>query len=380
MAEDVLAYTEEQDALRENVRGFLDDHASVQHLRAFIEAEALFDRAVWARMATELELQSLGIPAEFGGAGFGLQEMAIVMEELGSSLYSGPYFSSCVMAAEALVQSGDGAAQEKYLPSIADGSTIASVAFVEDPGSWEPEAAAATASEDGGGWRISGHKSYVLGGDAADLLLVTAQAKQGLSLFALPVAAPGVTRSATPGIDLSRRLARFAFDQAPAMLVGVAGEAAPVMARMLDRSRVALAAEQLGGARRCLDMAVAYAKVRHQFGQPIGSFQAIKHKCVDMLVKVEAAQTAVMAASIPPLSDRELALAASVAQSHCSDAYFWCASETIQIHGGIGFTWEHDAHLYFRRAKASELLLGDGAYHRARLARLLADTQSETRN
>jgi alkylation response protein AidB-like acyl-CoA dehydrogenase len=216
---------------------------------------------------------------------------------------------------------------------------------------------------------LDGHKSFVLDGHTADLILAVARTDGGLSLFAVPAPAPGLTRTELPALDQTRRLARCEFAATPARLIGAPGDATAILSRTLDVAAVALAAEQLGGAQRALDMAVAYAKIRHQFGRPIGSFQAIKHRCADLLLEVESLRSAVGYAAAAVTEDSsEVPVVASLVKALASDTYFHVAAENIQIHGGIGFTWEHDAHLYFKRAKASELFLGDASYHRERLA------------
>lgn len=288
---------------------------------------------------------------------------------MGRALLCAPYLSTAVLAAQSLLASGDETACRDLLPGIAEGSTIATLAVAEDDGRWEPDGIAVRARREGAGWLLDGTKSYVIDGHLAGLLLVAARAPGGLALLAVDGAAPGLVRTALPALDQTRRLARLEFAGTPARLIGAAGAASAALSRALDVAAVALAAEQLGGAQRVLEMSVAHAKVRRQFGRPIGGFQAIKHKCADMLVAVESARSAVLhAAGTADEYPAALPAAASLAKAYCSDAYFHAAAETIQIHGGIGFTWEHDAHLYFKRAKSSQVLLGTPAQHRARLA------------
>jgi alkylation response protein AidB-like acyl-CoA dehydrogenase len=224
------------------------------------------------------------------------------------------------------------------------------------------------AVRDGDGWTLTGAKSFVLDGALADLLLVAAVAPAGLSLFAVDATASGLTRSALPTVDQTRKLARVVFDSTPARLVGLEGGARASLGKTLDKAALALAAEQVGGGQRALDMAVEYAKVRHQFGQPIGSFQAIKHKASEMLLRVESARAAAYfgAWAVADESD-EVPVVASLAKAYAADAFFFAAAENIQIHGGVGFTWEHDAHLYFKRAGSGQQFLGDGTFHRERL-------------
>ncbi len=354
--------------LRESVRRFLADRAPISRVRELMESPDGADPKVWELAGTQLGLQGIAIPEEYGGAGFSFAEQAIVLEELGAALYGGPYLASAVLAASALLFASDEQARRDLLPGIASGQTVATLAFTEDDGSWEPASIRLAASRDG--WVLNGHKSFVLDGHAADLILVVAEAAPGLSLFAVPAGAPGLHRRPLPTLDQTRRLARLEFDSVPAArLVGAPGEAGAVLARTLDVAAIALAAEQLGGAQRALDMAVGYAKTRHQFGRAIGSFQAIKHRCADLLLEVECLRSAVRyAAAAVAENSPEVPALAALTQAYASDAFFHVAAENIQIHGGIGFTWEHDAHLYFKRAKASELFLGDASYHRERLA------------
>jgi alkylation response protein AidB-like acyl-CoA dehydrogenase len=365
-----LAVSTEQRELRESVRRFLADRAPVSRVRELMETEEGTDRKVWEQAGAQLGLQGIAIPESCGGAGFSFAEQAIVLEELGAALYGGPYLASAVLAATALLSSPDDVAARRLLPPIASGESVATLAFTEDDGSWEPAAVRLTAVRDGAdGWVLDGHKSFVLDGHTADLILVVAAAGSGLSLFAVQAGAGGLHRRVLPTLDQTRKLARLVFRSVPAQLIGAAGEAAGVLARTLDVAAIALAAEQLGGAQRALDMAVGYAKLREQFGRPIGSFQAIKHRCADLLLEVESLRSAVgYAAAAVAADSAEVPALAALTKAYASDVYFHAAAENIQIHGGVGFTWEHDAHLYFKRAAASALLFGDASYHRERLA------------
>ena len=274
-----------------------------------------------------------------------------------------------VLAANTLLQSGDDAAKKEYLPGIASGETIATLAFTEPSGKWDESGVEATASGKGDSWKLSGTKMFVLDGHTADLIIVAARTPKGVSLFAVNGDAAGLTRTPLATMDQTRKQAKLELDGVEGRLIGEEGKGWDVLSTVLDLAAVALAAEQVGGAQRCLDMSVEYAKVRVQFGRPIGSFQAIKHKCADMLLEVESAKSAAYYAGwcASEMND-ELPAVASLAKAYCSDAYFHAAAENIQIHGGIGFTWEHPAHLYFKRAKSSELLFGDPTYHRELLA------------
>jgi alkylation response protein AidB-like acyl-CoA dehydrogenase len=256
------------------------------------------------------------------------------------------------------------------LPGLAGGATVGTLAWTEEDGRWDPAGIAMAARPDGDGWVLEGAKSFVLDGHTADLVLVAARTGTGLSLFSVDGGAAGLTRAWLPTLDQTRRLARLEFTGVRARLVGAEGAAGDVLARTLDQAAVALAAEQLGGSQRVLEMSVEYAKVRRQFGRPIGGFQAVKHKCADMLIGVESSRSAVLhAAAVIDADPPDRPEVASLAKSYCSETYFAAAAENIQIHGGIGFTWEHDAHLYFKRAASSRLFLGDPAHHRERIAR-----------
>jgi alkylation response protein AidB-like acyl-CoA dehydrogenase len=364
-----FGFSEEQEELRKAVRRFLDDKSPSTEVRRLMETTEGYDPAVWSQMANQLGLQALTIPEEYGGAGFGYVELVVVLEEMGRSLLCAPYFSTVALAANALLASGDEAAKSEYLPGIASGQTIATLAFTEESGRWDVDGITMAATPSGGGWTLAGTKSYVIDGHTADLVLVAARTENGVSLFAVPGNAEGLTRTALSTMDQTRKQAKLTFANTPARLVGEEGGAGPVLSKTLDLAAVALAAEQVGGAQRVLDMSVEYAKHRIQFGRPIGSFQAIKHKCADMLLEVESAKSAAYYAGWAAAEDNdELPVTACLAKAYCSEAYFHAAAENIQIHGGIGFTWDHDAHLYFKRAKSSELILGDPSYHRELLA------------
>jgi len=364
-----FAFNEEQEELRRTVRQFLEAKSPEAAVREQMDTEAGYDAAVWQQMGEQLGLQGLVIPEDLGGSGYGYIELVVILEEMGRSLLCAPFFSTVVLAANTLLHAGDDSAKSEYLPGIASGETIATLAFTEENGRWDEEGITATAVSDGDGWKINGTKLYVLDGHTASLVIVAARTDAGVSLFAVDGDASGVTRTALSTMDQTRKQARVELADAPGRLIGTDGAGWTTLERVLDLAAVALAAEQVGGAQMCLDMAVQYAKDRVQFGRPIGSFQAIKHKCADMLLEVESAKSAAYYAgwAASELND-ELPSVASLAKAYCSEAYFHAAAENIQIHGGIGFTWEHPAHLYFKRAKSSELLFGDPTYHRELLA------------
>jgi alkylation response protein AidB-like acyl-CoA dehydrogenase len=365
----ILGVSAEQEELRASVRRFLADRAPLTAVRELMDTTDGVDAGVWRQAGEQLGLQGIAIPEQYGGAGFSFAEQAIVLEELGAALYGGPYLASAVLAATALLASPDEGARKAYLPGIASGELIATLAFTEEDGSWDPDAIRLSATGDGPSWRLDGRKSFVLDGHTAGLILVVARADGALSLFAVQAGTPGLTRTALPTLDQTRKLAKLDFAAVPASLIGAVGDGAAVLGHTLDVAAIALAAEQLGGAQRALDMAVEYAKVRHQFGRPIGSFQALKHRCADLLLEVESLRSAVQyAAAAVAENSAEVPVVAALVKAYASDVYFHVAAENIQLHGGIGFTWEHDAHLYFKRAKSSELFLGDASYHREHLA------------
>ena len=364
-----FAFTEEQDELRKTVRQFLESKSPETAVREQMETEAGFDPAVWSQMGEQMGLQGLAIPEEFGGSGYGYIELGIVLEEMGRALLCAPFFSTVVLAANTLLHSGDDAAKAAHLPGIASGETIAALAFTEPSGKWDESGITMQATPAGDGWTLTGTKMYVIDGHTATLIIVAARTAKGVSLFAVDGDASGLTRTALSTMDQTRKQARLEFDGTPATLVGADGEGWTTLSTVLDLAAVGLAAEQVGGAQKVLEMAVEYAKVCVQFGRPIGSFQAIKHKCADMLLEVESAKSAAYYGMwcASEMND-ELPSVASLAKAYCSEAYFHATAENIQIHGGIGFTWEHPAHLYFKRAKSSELLFGDPTYHRELLA------------
>jgi alkylation response protein AidB-like acyl-CoA dehydrogenase len=360
-----FGFGEAQEELRTSVRRFLADKSPEAAVRRLMETADGYDVAVWRQMADQLGLQSLIIPEQFGGSGYTMIELAVVLEEMGRALLCAPYFATVALAANLLLSTEDEAAQHEYLPGIADGSTVATVALIEDSGRWDEQSVRLRASRSGIGWSLTGEKLYVLDGHLAGLVLVAARTDAGVSVFAVHRGAPGLTAAALTTMDQTRNQARLTFDAVPARLIGTEGQGWTALSRMLDLAAVALAAEQVGGAQKVLDMSVEYAKARIQFGRPIGSFQAIKHKCSNMLLGVETARSAMYFAAWAATQDRgELPGAAALAKSYCSEVFFAAAADTIQIHGGIGFTWEHPAHLYFKRAKSSEILLGGPAYHR----------------
>ena len=367
---------DEQMMLRDSVRGFLESRAPLGRVRALMETDIGYDPSVWAEMAG-LGWQGLAIGEEYGGAGYTLRELGVVMEELGRSLLPSPFLSTVILGAGVIAAAGSEEQRSQLLAEIAGGDRLVALAVVEPGRGWDPADIATTWRRDDEGFVVDGVKSYVLDGHIADTLVVSALSEEGgVDLFLVESDAPGVDRRLLETMDMTRKQAEVSLSavrlSAPARL-GSPGSAPSVLDDLYDTAAVALAHEQVGGAQRCLDMSVAYAKDREQFGRAIGSFQAVKHMCADMLIRLESARSAAYhAAWAAAVGDTgELPIAAALAKACCSEAFFENAGDTIQIHGGIGFTWEHDAHLFFKRAKSDEILFGDPSRWRARLADLL---------
>lgn len=361
--------SEGHDELRDVVRSFLERKSSEAEVRRLMETDTGYDPAVWRQMGDQLGLLGLTVPEEYGGSGYSFGELGLVLEEMGRALLCAPYFSTVVLAVNALLASGDEVAKKDFLPGIASGEIVAALAFTEETGRWDIDGVQLKAQGAGRMWTLSGTKSYVLDGHTADLLLVAARTPAGVSLFAVPRSASGVTSTALSTMDQTRKLARVNFANTPARLIGDAGQGWAIVSRVKQLAAIGLAAEQVGGAQKVLTDAVRYSKERLQFGRPIGSFQAIKHKLADLLAEVESARSAVYhAIALAADPDADLTVMAALVKSHCSEVFLRAATDNVQIHGGVGFTWEHSAHLYLKRAKSSALLLGDPEFHRSLLA------------
>jgi alkylation response protein AidB-like acyl-CoA dehydrogenase len=363
---------EDREELRATVRRFLQKWASEADVRRLMDDDLGFSWSMWQQMASQLGLQGLIIPEDYGGSGFGFEELCVVFEEMGRVLLPAPFLATVGLAVSAVLSVGDKAAMSRYLPGIAAGETIATVAINEAGGGWDGSAARTQASFIRDEWTLTGSKSYVLDACVSDLLLVVARTADGVALFAVEKDAPGLSVTPHKTMDLTRRLAELTFANTPASLIGPPAGAEARIEEALLRGAVALASEQVGGSQRVLEMAVEYAKTRYQFGRPIGSFQAIKHKCADIYIETALATAAVDAASRAAAEHSgDFPVLARAAKSFCSEAFYKVAAANIQIHGGMGFTWEHPAHLYFKRAKSGEFLLGHGRDHRKRIAEAL---------
>jgi len=370
-----FSFTSEQEEFRSVLRRFLDEKSPTTTVRRLMETEAGWDRDSWHELNQLLGLTAVHIPEAYGGQGFGPVELCIVLEEMGRALLCAPYFASTVLAATAIMNAGTEAQKRELLPSIAAGDTIATLAFTEPNGRWDTSGIATTATSAGGGFRLDGVKSFVLDGHTADQIVVVARrpgttGDDGLSFFTVAGDAPGLERRALKVMDPTRRQALLEFRGVEATLLGEEGAGAAPFARTMTLAAVCLANEMVGGAERLRQSALDYANLRVQFGRAIASFQSMKHKQADMLVDVELAKSAAYAAaSAAAEDDAELPALASLAKACAADAYMQTAIHTIQIHGGIGFTWDNDTHLWFKRAKSSEVFLGDSAWHRERMMR-----------
>jgi alkylation response protein AidB-like acyl-CoA dehydrogenase len=365
-----FSFTEEQDQFRSMVQRFLLEKSPTTEVRRLMATDEGFDPAVWQQLSQELALPAIAIDERYGGAGFGAVELGIIVEEIGRALLCAPYFSSSVLAANAIGNAGTQDQKESLLPGIASGEVRATLAVTEPNGRWDAKGIEATAIAADDGYLIDGTKSFVVDGHTAGLLVVVARAPgtlgtDGLSFFTVDPREAGVERALLDSMDATRKIARIEFRRARAQVLGDVGNAWPALSRTLDQAAIALANEMVGGAQALLDSAVSYANMRVQFGRTIGSFQATKHKCADMLLDVELARSAAyFAAQAEAADDPDMPALASLAKACASDAYLRTAAHTIQIHGGIGFTWENDTHLWFKRAKSSEVFLGDPSYHR----------------
>jgi alkylation response protein AidB-like acyl-CoA dehydrogenase len=362
-------YSTEQEDFRGAVRDFLTERSTETEVRRLMQTEDGYDPALWAALTTDLDLAGLTVPERFGGAGATVVDLAIALEEMGRVLLCAPFLAH-VLATSVLVKA-DRTDALGLVPKLAAGTTRASLAVMESPQDWQGNTPSTAAVLCGDHYKITGEKRYVVDGGTADLLIVSAEDEAGrCSLFVVDRVTPGVQVTGVPTMDLTRKLATTRFEGAIGRLISVPGSAPEVLRYALNLGATLQAAEQVGAAQRALEMSVEYAKLRVQFGRPIGSFQAIKHKCADMFLAVESARSAAQhAAWAADTAPDQFGVAASIAKAHCSEAFARIAADNIQIHGGIGFTWEHPAHLYFRRARSSQIMFGPPSYHRELIAR-----------
>ena len=387
-----FAFTEEQLMIRDTAESFLAEVSTSEAIRSAMATDSGYDSALWERICTDLCWQALHIPEDCGGLGLGYVELVAMMEQMGRYLLCSPFFSTVCLAANALIVAGTPEQKADYLTRIAMGATATLAYTGQDAskrgGEWGCDAVGLTVERSADGFVLDGTLRYVPDGAGAEILVVAARSAgssgdQGVSLFVIPADTAGIERKWLPTMDQTRKQAELVFSRVnlPATsLMGTEGEAGPNLTRIIDLANVALAAEQVGCAQRVLDMAVDYSKERVQFNRPVASFQAIKHKAADMMTRVEVARSGVYYAACVAQEAMEqgamaaeLPDAASIAKSYAADACFLNAGDSLQIHGGVGFTWEYDVQLFFKRAKASEHFLGNSAWHRERLARQLLD-------
>lgn len=381
-----FSFTEEQQMIRDTAATFLAEVSGSDAVRSAMATEAGYDATLWSRISEEMYWHAVHIPEEQGGLGLGYVELVALLEEMGKHLLCAPFFSTVCLGVNALRVAGTEAQKERYLGQIAGEGLRATLAWSGAGGRWDASAIDASFTLDDEGARLNGSLHYVPDGHTAELIVVAARradrtGESGIGLFLVSAEAPGVSRNGVPTMDQTRRQASIELKDVRVAADDIMldpGEAWPRLEQVFDLARVAIAAEQVGGADRVLELTVDYISERKQFGRSVGSFQAIKHKAADMMLKAEAARSAAYYAACVADdflagsgSPDELAEAASIAKAYCSEAYFFNAGCAIQMHGGIGFTWEHDMHLYFKRAKSTQLFLGDTSYHRERLAHTL---------
>jgi alkylation response protein AidB-like acyl-CoA dehydrogenase len=372
-----FAFSEEQEMLRRSARDFLAKECSSKVVRRLMESPDAYDKGLWEKIAG-LGWTALGIPEEYGGVGTFL-DLTVVLEEAGRALLPGPFFATMGLAVPCLIEAGTEAQKKEVLGAIADGSARATLALTEPSGKWDAGSVTLTGKPSGGGWQLDGVKLFVPDAEAADYIVVAARTRgegeDGISLFLIKGRPQGMTVNPLKTLDMTRRWGEVRFDGVKldsASLMGAAGKTWPQLKRALEWATAALCAEMIGGAQKVLETSTEYAKTRHQFGKPIGIYQAVSHKLADMLVLSESGRSATYYAAWTIDADApDRSLAASMAKAYVSDAYRKVAGDGIQVHGGIGFTWEHDMHLYFKRAKSSEVTLGDATYHRELVAQSL---------
>ena len=373
-----FGFSDEQDMLRQTARAFLEEHCPTTFVRHMMEDDKGYSADLWKEMA-ELGWLGLAFPEAYGGQGLGFVDLTVILEEMGAALLPSPFLSTVILAGQTILLSGSEAQKKAYLPKIAEGALIATLAMTEPAGRFDAEGITAVkATPQGTGFSITGTKLFVPDAHIAELLVVAARTKEtddksaGISLFLVEGNSPGVSTTLLKTMDQTRKQCEVVFDNVQVgrdRLMGTLDQGWPILQKVLNLATVSLCAEMVGGAQRVLDLSVSYAKERVQFGRPIGSFQAIKHKCAEMMLQVESAKSAAYYAAWAVDEDvPEAPLAVSMAKAYCSDAYRNTAGEGIQVHGGIGFTWEHDMHLYFKRAKYAEFTFGDATYHRELVA------------
>ena len=373
-----FAFTEEQQMIRDTAESFLQDVSNSEAIRVAMATESGFDAELWQRICQELYFQAITIPEDLGGMGLGFVELVAVMEQMGRFLLCAPYFSTVCQASTALLVAGTEAQQANYLTKVLEAS-IGTLAYTSSAKTGI-EAVEASFTEQDGQFTLNGNYKFVVDGHSAEFVIAAAKNEANeIALFVLPTDTQGVTATWVPTMDQTRKQASLSFDNVVLSADQLMkADAAKELADILDFATICLAAEQVGGASQVLDITVEYTKERVQFNRPVASFQAVKHKAADMMTKAEAARSAVYYAACVAQDAfvggelaEELAEAASIVKANVSESYFANAGDALQLHGGVGFTWEYDVHLYFKRAKGSEHMLGNSSYHRERLATML---------
>jgi len=369
-----FAFSEEQEEFRETLRRFIDEHSPLSSVHSRLEARDGYDPDLWKQLGAALGLQGIHIPEEHGGQGFGFLELGIACEELGRALAPMPFFSSACLATDAILTAGGDADRKRWLPELAAGSAVGTLAVLDEGEEWSAAGVTLPAEPDGEALRLTGRKRFVTAAGIASLFVVAVRVPgtsgtEGITLAVVPRDTPGLAVHVHDSFDTSRRVADLDFDRVRAEPLGEIGASGPALEAILDRGRVALALGSCGGAGRCLDMAVEYANQRIQFARPIGSFQAIKHSLAEVLLEVESARSVAYWASwVAAQGLDELTLAASIAKSFCDEAYAMASERNVHVHGGIGVTWDANPHLFVKRARSNETLLGDPRWQRARIA------------
>lgn len=368
-------FTDDFVELRKMTRRFCEEFSPESAVRKSMESETGYDASLWRRLGSELGVLGLSVPEEFDGADVGLVAQAVVVDELGAALFCGPVVGTLFLAVPALCAVADEQVQKDYLPGLVAGETVATVAVLLEGGVFEAAAVTVTAQLDDGQWRLSGTVEQVPDGLAAELILVAAQTEAGVSLFAVAADAAGLSRSAVPPLDLTRRQARVVFDNVDARRIADDDEAPDVLSSAIRTAAVLMSVDAVGGSQRLLDLTVDHVSTRFQFGQPVGANQAVKHRCANMLVELEQARSAVYHAawSIQDGTD-DAQLVASLAQAVAIEAYLSVSRSAIQMHGGLGFTWEGSTHLYYKRATTDSAVFGRPELHLDRIAHLELDT------
>jgi alkylation response protein AidB-like acyl-CoA dehydrogenase len=381
-----FSFTEEQLMIQDTAQAFLAEVSDSEAIRRAMVLDQGYEPELWQRICNEMYWQTIHIPEQYGGMGLGYVELVAMLEQMGRYLLCSPFYSTVCLATNALLVAGSEEQKQQYLSQICEGSLTATLAYTSSNGLWNADAVQTTVKKEGDRFVLNGSFRYVPDGHTSGLIIMAARSEdsmgeQGISLFAVPADTDGIERNWLPTMDQTRKQAEIILTNVSlpiTALMGEEGQAWPHLEKVIELATVAVAAEQVGGAQQVLDLTVDYTKERVQFGRPVAGFQAVKHIAADMMLKTEVSRSAVYYAACVAQEAltggslaEELSEAASVAKSYCSDSYFKNAGDAIQLHGGVGFTWEYDVHLYFKRAKSSEVFLGNGVYHREKVAQLL---------